>query len=87
MLLSTLENVVVTPAFQKRDSRPTYKTIILPVVLYGSQLDLILKQEQRLGCSRTNYLGRYLGLRKTKLQENGESYIMLNYMHCILGLT
>ena len=27
-----------------------------------------------------------LGLRKMKLQENGESYIMLSYMHCILRL-
>ena len=25
-----------------------------------------------------------MGLREMKLQENGESYIMLSYMHCIL---
>ena len=32
------------------------------------------------GCSRIKYLGRYLGLREVKLQENGESYIMLSYI-------
>ena len=30
---------------------------------------------------------RYLGLRETKLQESGESYVMLSYMHCTLQLT
>ena len=30
------------------------------------------------------YLGRYLGARETKLQENGENYITLSYMHSIL---
>ena len=33
------------------------------------------------------YLARYLGLRETKLQENGESYIIMSYMYCILCLT
>ena len=32
-------------------------------------------------------LGRYLGLREMKSPENGERYIMLSYMHCILRLT
>ena len=33
------------------------------------------------------YLGNYLGSGDIKLQENGESYIMLSYKHCILRLT
>ena len=33
------------------------------------------------------YLGKYLRLRETKLQENGESCIMLNYVQCILHIT
>ena len=33
------------------------------------------------------HLERYLELREMKLQENGKSYIMLSYMHCILLLT
>ena len=67
---------------------PTHKTIISPVVMYGCETwSLTLTEEHRLGASRIMYLGRYLGLRKTKLQENGESYIMLSYMHCILHQT
>ena len=31
------------------------------------------------------YFGRYLDLRETKLQENGESHIMLSYMHIIVS--
>ena len=69
----------------------TYKTIILPVVLYGCETwSLTLREEHRLRVFENKvgpYLGRYLGLREMKLQENGESYIMLSYMHCILRLT
>ena len=36
---------------------------------------------------KIKYLERSKMLRETKLQENGESYIMLSYMHCILRLT
>ena len=50
---------------------------------------LTLREEHRLRVfeNKVPYLGRYLGLREMKLQENGESYIMLSYMHCILRLT
>ena len=37
-----------------------------------------------LECSTIKCLERYLGMREVKLQESGESYIMLSYMHCIL---
>ena len=50
------------------------------------KLGLTLREEHRFRLSRINYLRRYLGLRVMKLQENGESYIMLSYMHCILSL-
>ena len=65
----------------------TYKTI-LPVVLYHCETwSLTLREEHRLRCWRIKYLGRYLGLREIKLQENGENYIILSYTHCILFLT
>ncbi|KAJ4440905.1 hypothetical protein ANN_10753 [Periplaneta americana] len=57
-----------------------YKTVILPVVLYGCETwTLTLKEEQRLRV--------YLGLRGMKLQENGESYTTQSCTHCILHLT
>ena len=62
--------------------------IILPVVLYGCETwFLTLREEHRLRVFEKKYLGRYLGLREIKLRENGESYIMLSYTHCILRLT
>ena len=61
------------PAFQEIKSY-TYKTIILPVVLYDCETwSLTLREEHRLRCSRIKYLGRYLGLREMKLHENGDS--------------
>ena len=40
------------------------------------------KRSKGWGCSRIKYLRRYLGLRKTKLQENWEIYTLLSCMHC-----
>ena len=79
---NALEKIVSSRLLSKKLKVRTYKTIILPVVLYGCETWSI-----DYGCSRIKYLGRYLGLRKTKLQENGESYIMMSHMHCILRQT
>ena len=86
----SLEKILLSHLLSKKVNVKTYKTIILPVVLYGCETwSLTLREEHRLRVfeNKVAYLGRYLGLRKTKLQENGESYIMLSYMHCILRLT
>ena len=64
------------------------KLFILPVVLYDCETwSLTSREEYRLRVFENKYLGRYLRLRKTKLQENGENYTMLSYMHYILRLT
>ena len=61
---------------------------ILQVVLYGCETwSLTLREEQRLGVFENKVLRNIFGVRQTKLQDNGESYIMLSYMHCILRLT
>ena len=66
----------------------TYKTIILPVIFCGCETwSLTLREEHMLRVFEIENLGRYFGLREMKLQENGESYIMLSYMYCILRLT
>ena len=82
----SLERILSSRLLSKKLKVKAYKTIILPVVLYSSETwSLTLKEEHRLNVfeNKVGYLGRYLGIRKTKLQENKESYIMLNYMHCI----
>ena len=89
----SLEKILSSRLLSKKLKVKTYKTIIdlLQVVLYGCETwSLTLREEHRLRVFENKvgpYLGRYLGLRKTKLQSNGESYTMLNYMHCILRLT
>ena len=65
------------------------KTITLPVVLYGCETrSLTLREEYRLRVFENKVFRKISGvLREIKLQENGESYIMLSYMHCILRIT
>ena len=66
----------------------TYKTIILPVVLYGCKTwSLTLREEHRLSVFENKVLRKIFGVREMKLQENGESYVMLSYMHCVLRLS
>ena len=85
----SLEKILSSHLLSKKLKVNTYKTIILPVVLYGCVTwSLTLREEHRLRMfeNKVGYLRRYLGLREI-LQENGESYIMLSYTHCILHLT
>ena len=66
-----------------------YKTIILPVVLYGCETwSLALRDKHRLRMFENKVLRKIsVAKRELNLQENGESYIVLSYMHCILRLT
>ena len=54
------------------------------VVLDGCETwALTLREEQRLRVFENKVLRKIRGVRETKLQENGENYIM----HCILRMT
>ena len=58
----------------------------LASVLYGFETwSLTFREAQRLLLFENKLIT--LGLRETKLQELGQSHIMLSYMHCILHLT
>ena len=58
----------VPSAFQEIKGK-TSKTIILPVLLYGSETwSLTLREEHKLRVFENKYLGTYLELRETKLQ-------------------
>ena len=82
----SLKKILSSRLLSKKLKVKTYKTIILPVVLYGCETwSLTLREEHRLRIFE-NKVGRYLGPRETKLQESGESYIMVSYMHCLLHL-
>ena len=44
-------------------------------------------EEHRIKVFENKALRKIFGVREMKLQETGESYIMLSYMHFILRLT
>ena len=84
----SLEKILSSHLLSKKLKVNTYKTIILPVVLYGCETwSLTLREEHRLKVFENKVLRKIFGAKKTKFQENGESYIMLSYMHCIFRLT
>jgi hypothetical protein len=54
-----------------------YRTIILPVVLYGCEpWSLTLKEERRLGVLENRVLRRLFGPKRDEVTGNGENYIM-----------
>ena len=100
-LVGSLKKCRKTQQQQYKDLRKFYRPVcfsrnwklrhikLLYYRLYFMVVKLCLSPLERSidwGCSRIKCLGRYLVLRKTKLQENGESYVMLSYsyMHCIV---
>ena len=81
----SLEKILLSHLLSKKLKVNTYKTIILPVVLYGCETwSLTLREEHRLRVFENKVFRKTFG---AKLQENGESYILLSYTHCILRLT
>jgi hypothetical protein len=59
-----------------------YRTIILPVVLYGCEAwSLTLREERRLKVFESRVLRRVLGPRRDEVG-NGENYIMRSLMIC-----
>jgi len=61
-----------------------YRTIILPVVLYGCETwSLTLREERRLGVFENRVLRRVFGPKRDEVTGNGENYIMRSLMVCI----
>ena len=60
-----------------------YRTIILPVVLYGCETwSLTLKEERRLRVFEKRVLRRIFRPKRDEVTEDGENYIMRNLMFC-----
>jgi len=56
-----------------------YRTIILPVVLYGCETwSLTLREERRLRVFENKVLRRVFGPKRDEVTGNGENYIMRN---------
>ena len=60
-----------------------YRTIILPVVLYGCEnWSLTLRVERRLRVFENRVLRRVFGPRRDEVTANGENYIMKSLVIC-----
>ena len=60
-----------------------YRTINLPIVLYGcANWSLKLGEGRRLRVLENRVVGEYLGLRGKRKQGNGENYIVRSLMIC-----
>ena len=60
-----------------------YRTIILPVVLYGCETwSLILREECRLRVFENRVLRRVFGTKRDEVTGNGENYIMKSLVVC-----
>ena len=61
-----------------------YRTIILPVVLYGCETwSLTLREERRLRVLEKRVLRRVFGAKSDEVTGNGENYVMRSLMICI----
>jgi len=64
-----------------------YRTIILPVVLYGCETwSLTLREERRLRVFENRVLRRIFEPKRDEVTGSGENYIMMSLMICILRL-
>jgi hypothetical protein len=60
-----------------------YKTIILPVVLYGCETwSLILREEHRLRVFENRVVRRVFGPKRDEVTGDGESCTMRNFIIC-----
>ena len=83
-----LEKILLSRLLSKKLKVKIYKTIILPVVLYGCETwSLTLREEHRLRVLENKVLREIFGTKRDEITGNVESYIMLSYMQYILRLT
>jgi len=78
MFATILFTIFCLPVSSKILNIKTYKTMILPVVLYGCETWSHTLREG--GCLRTECWGKYLDLSGRKWQETGEDYIMRSFI-------
>jgi hypothetical protein len=85
MLAIFKSKIFCTPvSYQKNLKIKIYKTVILPLVLYGCETwSLTLGKEYRLRVFENRVLRRIFGPKRGKT-DHGENCIMMNFIACIL---
>ena len=68
----SLEKILLSHLLSKKLKVYTYKTIILPVVLYGCEIwSLSLREEQRLRVFENKVIRKIFGAKSHKIKVNG----------------
>jgi hypothetical protein len=80
----SVQNLLSSHLISKNLKIKIYKTVILPVVLYGCETwSLTLGKEQRLRVFENRVLRRIFGPKRDE-ECRGENCIMMNFIACIL---
>ena len=75
--------VYLSSLLSKKLKIKIYRTIILPVVLYGCETwSLTLREERRLRVFENRVLRRVFGPKRDEVTGNGENYIMRSLVIC-----
>jgi len=78
-----VQNLWFSSLLSKNLKIKIYRTIILPVVLYGCETwSLTLREERRLRMFASRVLRRIFGPKRDEVKESGENYIMRSLMIC-----
>ena len=79
----SVQNLLSSSLLTKKLKIKIYRTIILPVVLYGCETwSLTLREERRLRVFENRMLRRVFGPKSDEVTGNGENYIMKSLVIC-----
>jgi hypothetical protein len=80
----SVQNILSSCLISKNLKIKIYKTVILPVVLYGCETwSLTLREDHRLRVFENRVLRRIFGPKREET-DLGDNYIMMNFIACIL---
>jgi hypothetical protein len=80
-----VQNLLSSRLLSKNVKIRIYKTIILPVVLYGCETcSITLREEHRLRVFENRVLRRIFGLKRDKVTEEWRNCITRNFVFCTL---
>ena len=78
-----MQNLLSSSLLSKKLKIKIYRSIILPVVLYGCETwSLTLRDERRLRVFENRVLRRLFGPKRDEVTGNGENYIMRSIVIC-----
>ena len=84
----SLEKILSSRLLSKKLIFSTYKTLILPVALYGCETwSLWSREDHRLWAFENKILGKIFGGKKDEITGEWRKFHNAEYMHCIFCLT